>query len=422
MADRDLSSMPERSGGSSRVSPELALLAGCLIALVSFGPRASAGLFQVPMTAEYGWGRDIFGLAIAVQNLLWGVGQPFAGAVADRFGAVRVLCAGSLLYAVGLVVMANATTPGTLQLGAGILIGFGLSGCSFNLVLSAFGKLLPESWRPLAFGAGTAAGSFGQFLYPPIGNILIDSLGWHQALVVFAGSVLLIMPLSLALARRGDEPAGSLTGSAARASQSIPEALGEAFRHRSYVLLVLGFFTCGFQLAFITAHLPAYLRDAGLSASIGGWTLAVIGLANAFGSLGSGWLSSRVSKRWLLAWIYFGRSIAIAAFILLPASPLTAIAFGVAIGFLWLSTVPPTSSLVMLMFGTRYMAMLFGFAFFSHQLGGFLGVYLGGVLYEAYGSYTLVWWLSVALGLASAVINLPIEERAVVRAAAPQAA
>jgi predicted MFS family arabinose efflux permease len=318
--------------------------------------------------------------------------------------------------------MAHATTPGALQLGAGILVGFGLSGCSFNLVLGAFSKLLPESWRPLAFGAGTAAGSFGQFLFPPIGNVLIDSLGWHQALVIFAASVLLIMPLSLALARRGNDPSASAMPSAAPASQSIPEALGEAFRHRSYVLLVLGFFTCGFQLAFITTHLPAYLRDMGLSASVGGWTLAVIGLSNAVGSLTAGWLSSRVSKRWLLAWIYLGRSVAIAAFILLPASPVTAIAFGVAIGLLWLSTVPPTSSLVMLMFGTRYMAMLFGFAFFSHQLGGFLGVYLGGVLYEAYGNYTFVWWLSVALGLASAAINLPIEERAVIRVGAPQAA
>ncbi|MEZ0167724.1 MFS transporter [Microvirga sp. TS319] len=397
----------------ARVSPELIVLAGCLIALITFGPRASVGLFQIPMTTEFGWGRDTFSLAIAVQNLLWGVGQPFAGAVADRFGAFRVLCAGAVLYALGLVVMANAATPGVLHLGAGVLIGFGLSGCSFNLVLGAFGKLLPEKWRPMAFGAGTAAGSFGQFLFPPIGNVLIDSFGWHQALVIFAGSVLLVMPLALALATR---PGAAAQASAANVpNQSIKQALTEAFRHRSYVLLVLGFFTCGFQLAFITAHLPAYLRDAGLSAAVGGWTLAVIGLANAFGSLGSGWLSTRMSKRWLLAWIYFGRSLAIAAFVLLPASPLSSIAFGIAIGLLWLSTVPPTSSLVMLMFGTRYMAMLYGFAFFSHQVGGFLGVWLGGELYETYGNYTLVWWLSVALGVASALINLPIKERPVER-------
>ena len=404
----------------SRVSPELIVLAGCLIALITFGPRASVGLFQIPMTTEFGWGRDTFSLAIAVQNLLWGVGQPFAGAVADRFGAFRVLCIGAVLYALGLVVMAYAATPGILHLGAGVLIGFGLSGCSFNLVLGAFGKLLPEQWRPMAFGAGTAAGSFGQFLFPPIGNALIDSFGWHQALIIFGGSVLLVMPLALALATR---PGAAMQASAANVpNQSIKQALTEAFRHRSYVLLVLGFFTCGFQLAFITAHLPAYLKDAGLSAAVGGWTLAVIGLANAFGSLGSGWLSTRMSKRWLLAWIYFGRSVAIAAFILLPASPASSIVFGISIGLLWLSTVPPTSSLVMLMFGTRYMAMLYGFAFFSHQVGGFLGVWLGGELYEIYGNYSLVWWLSIALGVASALINLPIKERPVDRGAALQPA
>jgi len=405
----------------SRFSPELIVLSGCLIALISFGPRASVGLFQIPMTTEFGWGRDTFSLAIAFQNLLWGLGQPFAGAVADRFGAFRVLCAGALLYALGLVVMAYASTPGILHLGAGVLIGFGLSGCSFNLVLGAFGKLLPEKWRPMAFGAGTAAGSFGQFLFPPIGNLLIDSFGWQQALVIFAGSVLIVMPLAISLATRPG--AGGAAASAANVpNQSIKQALTEAFRHRSYVLLVLGFFTCGFQLAFITAHLPAYLKDAGLSAAVGGWTLAVIGLANAFGSLGSGWLSTRMSKRWLLAWIYFGRSIAIAAFILLPASPATSILFGISIGLLWLSTVPPTSSLVMLMFGTRYMAMLYGFAFFSHQVGGFLGVWLGGELYELYGNYALVWWLSIALGVASALINLPIKERPVERGPALQPA
>jgi MFS family permease len=403
------------------VSPELIVVSGCLIALITFGPRASSGLFQLPMITEYGWGRDTFGFAIAIQNLLWGVGQPFAGAVADRFGAFRVLCTGALLYAVGLVVMAYATTPGVLHLGAGVLIGFGLSGCSFNLVLGAFGKLLPEKWRPMAFGAGTAAGSFGQFLFPPIGNVLIDSFGWQQALLVFAASVLLVMPLALALATRPTGDAAQ-TGAAALPNQSIRQALTEAFQHRSYVLLVLGFFTCGFQLAFITVHLPAYLKDAGLSAAVGGWTLAVIGLANAVGSLGSGWLSTRMSKRWLLAWIYLGRSVAIAAFILVPATPMTSILFGISIGLLWLSTVPPTSSLVMLMFGTRYMAMLYGFAFFSHQVGGFLGVWLGGLLYEVNGNYSMVWWLSVLLGLASALINLPIKEQPVARAPALQPA
>ncbi len=395
-------------------APEVIVAGGCLIALITFGPRASAGLFQIPMTLEFGWGRDTFSLAIAIQNLLWGLGAPFAGAVADRFGTVRVLCFGAVLYALGLVGMGMATTPLGMHLSAGVLIGFGLSACSFNLVLAAFGKLLPESWRPMAFGAGTAAGSFGQFLYPPIGNVLIEQLGWHQALYVFAVSVLLVMPLTVVLASR-KLSATQTAAAASLPSQSIMQALTEAFRHRSYVLLVLGFFTCGFQLAFITAHMPAYLKDVGMAAWVGGWTLAVIGLANAVGSLGSGWLSTRMPKRYLLAWIYLGRAAAIAAFILLPPSPATAIMFGAIIGLFWLSTIPPTSSLVMLMFGTRYMAMLYGFAFFSHQVGGFLGVLLGGVLYEATGSYQLVWWLSIVLGIASALINLPIVEKAVER-------
>lgn len=407
-----MNAAPQRS-----YAPEIIVAAGCLIALITFGPRASAGLFQIPMTVQFGWGRDIFGLALAIQNLLWGLGAPFAGAIADRFGTVRVLCAGALLYAAGLVMMAYASTPLQLHLGAGVLIGFGLSACSFNLVLAAFGKLLPESWRPMAFGAGTAAGSFGQFLFPPIGNILIDTLGWQQALIVFAFTLLPVLPLTVILATRKLGGSGAHQAAAANLpNQTVVQALTEAFKHKSYVFLVLGFFTCGFQLAFITVHMPAYLKDTGLPAWVGGWTLAVIGLANAVGSLSSGWLSTRMPKRHLLAWIYFGRAVAISAFILLPASPATALAFGVVIGLFWLSTVPPTSSLVMLMFGTKYMAMLYGFAFFSHQVGGFLGVLLGGVLYERFGSYEIVWWLSVALGVASALINLPIVEKPVERA------
>ncbi|MCK0198028.1 MFS transporter [Ancylobacter sp. 6x-1] len=401
---------PAAQGSLAARAPLAVVLCGCLIAMLTFGPRASSGIFLLPMTHEYGWGRDTFGLAIAIQNLLWGVGTPFAGAVADRFGVTRVLCVGALLYALGLIAMAYAATPGLLHLSAGVIIGFGLSGCSFNIVLAAFGKMLPESWRPLAFGAGTAAGSFGQFLFPPLANGLIGAVGWQETLIIFGFAMLMVMPISLALAT----PAKS-TPHASGPQQSIGAALREAFRHPSYVFLVLGFFTCGFQLAFVTTHLPAYLADRGLSITIGGWTLAVIGLANMVGSLTSGWLSSRMSRRWLLALIYFARAIVIAAFVLLPASPVTSIGFGVAIGLLWLSTVPPTSGLVMLMFGTRYLAMLYGFAFFSHQVGGFLGVWLGGLLYERLGSYDLVWWLSVALSVASGLINLPIIERPVAR-------
>jgi len=323
---------------------------------------------------------------------------------------------GALLYAGGLVLMAFGSTQGIITMGAGVMIGLGLSGASFNLILGAFGKLLPEKWRGLAFGAGTAAGSFGQFLFPPIGATLIDSIGWHETALVFALTLLAVLPLSIPLSTR------HLTKSnATGAGQSITQALSEAFQHRSYVLLVLGFFTCGFQLAFITAHMPAYLKDIGMPAWVGGWTLAIIGLANAVGSLSSGWLSGRMPKRYILSIIYFGRSLAVIAFILIPASPMTAMIFGLVMGLFWLSTVPPTSSLVAVMFSTRYLAMLYGFAFFSHQVGGFLGVWLGGILYESTGSYQIVWWLSVALGVASAVINLPIKEAAIERNAAQSA-
>ena len=396
-------------------TPAFVVGCGCLIALLSFGPRSALGQFLTPLSLSGNWGRDVFSFAVAIQNLLWGLGQPFAGGVADRFGATRVLCTGALLYALGLVLMAYSTTPAMLHLSAGVLIGFGLSGCSFNLVIGALGKLVPDDWRSFAFGAGTAAGSFGQFLFSPLARALIDWFDWQAALVVFAAILLLILPLSLALATPTAPP-----GPAAP-RQSFMQALSEAFGHRSYVLLVLGFFTCGFQLAFITVHLPTYLVDRGLSASVGAWTVAVIGLFNIVGSLSSGWLGDRMPKRYILSFIYFARALAVVAFITLPASPATAIAFGAVTGLLWLSTVPPTSGLVALMFGTRWLAMLFGFAFFSHQVGGFLGVWLGGLLFERTGSYDVVWWLSVFFGVASALINLPIVEKPVQRPVAAAA-
>ena len=406
-------SMPatvEKSKSVDWRTPAVVVACGCLIAMISFGPRSSLGFFLTPLSQTNHWGRDVFAFAVAIQNLLWGIGQPFAGAIADRFGTNRVLCVGAVLYALGLAIMARSTTPGELSLSAGVLIGLGLSGCSFNIVLGAFGKLLPEKWRTLAFGAGTAAGSFGQFLYSPVAVALMDKFGWQQALLIFAGITLLILPLALALAT----PAGQ-SPPATRATQSARQAFAEAFGHRSYVLLVLGFFTCGFQLAFITVHLPSYLVDRGLSAEIGGWTLAVIGMFNIVGSLGSGWLSNRMPKRFLLSSIYFIRAVAIVAFITLPASPIATLAFGAVTGLMWLSTVPPTSALVAVMFGTRWLAMLFGFAFFSHQVGGFLGVLIGGIAFERTGSYDLVWWLSVLFGVLSAVINLPIVEKPVTR-------
>jgi MFS family permease len=398
-------------------TPVVIVLCGCLISMISFGPRATLGFFLTPMSQVNGWGRDVFGLALAIQNILWGLGQPFAGAIADRFGTTRVLCAGGALYAMGLILMAYSTSPGMLDLTAGVLIGFGLSGCSFSVVLAAFGKLLPERLRLVAFGAGTAAGSFGQFLYSPVAVSLMDAFGWQTALLVFGAGMLLVLPLSLALATAPAETSAS--GGAG--SQSLRQALSEAMSHRSYVLLVLGFFTCGFQLAFITVHMPAYLIDRGLSAQVGGWTIAVIGLFNIVGSLASGWLGTLMPKRYLLSFIYFARAAAVLGFIVFPVTPLSSILFGAVMGLLWLSTVPPTNGIIALIFGTRWLATLAGLAFFSHQVGGFLGVWLGGVAFVRTGSYDVVWWLSILFGVLSAVINLPIVEKPVVRAAAAPA-
>jgi MFS family permease len=385
----------------------------------------------------------VFALSVAIQTLLYGIAQPFSGAIADRFGTVRVIIAGTLLYAAGIFMMAHAATPETLFLSSGVLIGFGLSGCSFNLVISSFGKLLPESWRSLAFGAGTASGSFGQFLFSPLAVGLIDTVGWRTTLEVFAGLLLLIVPLAFAIATpRSDAPAQTSVRSlrkldseqtsarsprkldpaadaalSAAQIQNYKQALAEALGHRSYILLVLGFFTCGFQLGFVTLHLPSYLIDRGLSAQVGGWTLGVIGLFNIVGAMLSGWLGGRMPKRYILAVIYFARALAVVFLITLPASPAVALIYGAATGLLWLSSVPPTAGLVAVMFGTRWMAMLFGIAFFSHQVGGFLGVYLGGLLYERTGSYDIVWWLGVLFGVLSALINLPIVEKPVPRQA-----
>ena len=392
-------------------TPAAVIIFGCLLTVVAFGPRSTFGFFLTPLSSAKHWGRDVFAFALALQNLLWGVGQPLAGIIADRFGTIRVLCAGALMYAVGLALMAHATSAPMLDASAGVLIGFGLSGCSFPVVLAAFGKILPPQWRSFAFGTGTAAGSFGQFLYSPVAVLLMDQFGWQQTLVIFAVTMLAVLPLSLALAT---PPAATKT----QAAQSLGQALREAFAHRSYMLLVLGFFTCGFQLQFITVHMPAYLVDRGLSAQVGGWTIATIGLFNIFGSVAAGWLGDRMPKRYLLSIIYFGRAAAIFAFISFPVTPFTCIMFGATMGLMWLSTVPPTNALVAVMFGTQWLATLSGFAFFSHQVGGFLGVWLGGIVFDRTGSYDAVWWLAILFGLLSAIINMPIVEKPVPRVAA----
>ena len=403
-------------------TPTVVVLCGCLIAMIGFGPRSALGLFLTPMSS------GTAGTAISsrcrspCRRLLYGAAQPFSGAIADRFGTVRVIIAGALLYAAGIYMMAHATTPGMLYLSSGVLIGFGLSGCSFNLIISSFGKLLPESWRSLAFGAGTASGSFGQFLFSPLGVYLIDAFGWQVAIEIFAGLLLMIVPLAIALATPpADAPTAAGGAPGAAPGQTYKQALAEAFGHRSYILLVLGFFTCGFQLGFVTLHLPAYLMDRGLSAQVGGWTLGIIGLFNIVGAMLSGWLGGFLPKRYILSFIYFARALAVIFLITLPASPAVTLIYGALTGLLWLSSVPPTSGLVVVMFGTRWLAMLFGVAFFSHQVGGFLGIWLGGLVFKHTGSYDAVWWLGVLFGVISAVINLPIVEKPVPRLAAARA-
>jgi MFS family permease len=406
--------MPDRL--ASWRTPLVILLCGCAIGLISFGPRSTFGFFLSPMDAAHDWGRDQFSLALAIEMLLWGAGQPFSGALADRYGAPRVLACGASLYVLGLIWMAFAQTSFELYMSAGVLIGLGLAGCSFSIVIGAFAKLMPPSWRTIAFGAGTAAGSFGQFLFSPLAVALIGGIGWQATLLVFAVIMLITVPLAFAMSAPPQTQSPTVT---APARQTLSQALAEALGHKSYVLLSLGYFTCGFQLFFITVHLPAYLVDRGLPASIGGWTIAVIGLFNIMGSLGSGYIANLMPKRYLLSAIYFSRSLTILAFILLPPSPAATLIFGAVIGVLWLSTIPPTSALISIMFGPRWLTMLLGLAFFVHQLGGFLGVWLGGVLFERTGSYDVIWWGTIFFGIASAVINLPIVERPVPR---PEAA
>ena len=392
------------------VSTQAILIAGCLIAILTFGPRSAIGQFQLPILTDRHWTTAEFSLAIAFQNLLWGIGQPFSGALADRFGSMRVLIVGAVFYALGLIGMAYSTTPLLFGMNAGLLIGFGLSGCSFNLVLGAFGKLLPENKRSMAYGFGTAAGSLGQFLFAPLSGGLVSQFGWEHTTIFLGLLMLLVVPLSIFVASPAQ--ARQIGG---MAQQSVKQALVEAFGHRSYRLLVIGFFTCGFQLAFVTVHFQRYVIESGLDARVGYWAFGLVGIFNIVGSLSSGWLGTRMPRRWILSTIYLSRACVTLIFIMLPISSASAYIFGAFTGLLWLSTVPPTSGLIGLMFGPRHFAMLYGFAFFSHQVGGFLGVLLGGILREQTGSYTIVWWLSIALGVASALINMPIVEQPVQR-------
>jgi MFS family permease len=399
---------------STNPMPWLIIVAGSLIAVLTFGPRSAMGFFQLPMLADTGWDRSTFGFAMALQNLFWGLGQPFFGALADKYGTGRVLVLSGLIYAAGLVCMSVGTSPLWLHLGGGVLVGLGIAAGSFSVILSAFARHVTPEQRSMAFGIGTAAGSAGMFVFAPISQGLISSYGWSDSLV-WLGAMMLIVPL-LAWPLRGNSSSG--TQSHAQFQQTAGQALKEALGHKSYLLLATGFLVCGFQVAFITAHFPAYLGDIGIEPRYAVIAMALIGFFNIAGSLAAGFIAQRYSKPYLLAYIYIGRSIAVTAFLLLPQSPTSVIIFAATMGILWLSTVPPTNGLVAIMFGTRHLGMLGGVVFLSHQIGSFLGVWMGGYLYDKLGSYDVVWWLGVAMGIFAAIVHWPIEERAVLRPAA----
>ena len=391
--------------------PTLVIVAGCLIATITFGVRTSFGLFTVPLSEASGWDREVFALAIAVQNLVWGLGQPFAGAIADRFGAGRVLAAGGAIYALGDALMSVSTTSTTLALTGGVIVGLGLAGGSFTIVIAAFARLVRPDRASWAMGLATAAGSMGQFLFAPIGQGFISAYGPTTALLLLSGFVALVPILAASLSGKGfsadTEPA-----------QSVRQALTQAMRHPSYLLLMSGFFVCGFHIAFISTHLPPYLSDLGLSTSLAAWSLSLIGLFNVIGAYSSGLLGGVYPRRLLLSGIYLGRGIAFALFVLVPATTGSVLLFSAVMGLLWLSTVPLTSGLVALMFGTRHVGMLFGVVFLSHQVGAFSGALLGGAVYERTGSYDVMWVLCVLLSVGAALIHLPIHERPAARPAA----
>lgn len=391
----------------SPVVPLVAIIiAGCVIAATTNGIRSTFGLFTLPLTADLGMSREAWGMAMAVQNLAWGIAQPIAGGIADRYGIGKVIVGGLLLYALGMALMVVSPTPGLMTLSAGVLTGVGIATSSFSIVMAAFGRRVPQERRSFIFGLATAASSFGQFAFAPIGQAFIASFGWQSALIYLALILVLVIPFAYALRGRTE------MDFAGQADLPFMQALARAWGHGSYRLLVIGFFVCGFHLAFVNVHMPAYLVQCGLSPEVGSWTIAVIGLFNIIGSLLSGYLGSRFPKQLLLAMIYFSRAVAIGLFVLLPVTEVSAYIFAAAMGLLWLSTVPLTAGLVSLFFGARYMGMLYGVAFLSHQLGSFIGVWLGGYVYDHTGSYSLVWYLGVLLGLGSAAVHLPIRERA----------
>ncbi len=394
------------------------LIGGCIILIVNFAIRASFGVFQLPIADEFGWLRADFSMAIAIQNLAWGIGQPVFGAIAERFGDRRAIIAGAILYALGLVLSAFAITPGQHQF-LEILVGFGIAGTGFGVILAVIGRAASPENRSVALGIATAAGSAGQVIGAPAAEILLDFYTWQTVFVIFAGAILLSL-LALPL-MRAPAPA-----SKQEAHEALGTVLIRAFRDPSYALIFVGFFSCGYQLGFITAHFPAFVTemcgainpDGALAAlgittssALGAISISMIGLANILGSIASGWLGTRYSKKYLLAGIYLGRTAASVLFISLPMTPGSVILFSLVMGMLWLATVPLTSGLVADIYGVRYMGTLYGVIFFSHQLGAFLGVWLGGRMYDLTGTYTMVWWIGIGIGLFSAIVHLPIRER-----------
>lgn len=398
-------------------TPTVILLCGGIILTVALGVRHNFGLYLQPMTIDLGIGREVFSFAIAIQNLVYGLSQPFTGMIADKFGAARVLIAGTILYALGLVLMSLSGTSWALNLSAGLLIGIALGCTGFSIVFGVVGRAVRPEKRTAALGIIGAAGSFGQFVMLPYGQTLISSLGWQQALLILALTVLVVIPLSAALMEDKKAQAAQFH------RQSIPEALREAFTHRGYVLLCLGYSVCGFQLMFISVHFPAYLMDQRMTPATGMTALALIGLFNIFGSYAWGWLGGKYKKKYLLSSLYFIRAAAIALFVLMPLSSGSVYLFAATIGFLWLGTVPLTNGLIAHVFGVQYLSTLGGSAFLFHQIGSFTGVWLAGYLFDATGSYQLMWLLTIGMGVVAALLNLPIDERQIIRGPAePRAA
>ncbi|MBH2043481.1 MAG: MFS transporter [Comamonadaceae bacterium] len=396
---------------SPKLSMFQVLACGAAIVTLSMGIRHGFGLWLQPVTQDMGWTRQSFALAIAIQNLSWGIIGIFAGMAADRFGAFRVLTGGAALYAVGLAGMALSPTPPLFALTAGVLIGAAQAGTTYAVIYGVLGRQIAPEKRSWAMGVAAAAGSFGQFLMVPVEGWLIAGLGWQQALLALALMVLLIIPLAFGLREPGFHGSAPI-----KRDQTIVQALGEAFRYPSFLLLTAGYFVCGFQVVFIGVHMPSYLRDHGLSPQVASYALALIGLFNVFGTYIAGTLGQRIPKRNILAFIYFARAVAISVFLLVPLSPLSVYVFSAVMGALWLSTVPPTNATIAQIFGVQHLSMLGGFVFLSHQVGSFMGVWLGGYLYDRTGSYDVVWYIAIGLGVFAGLVNLPVKEAPIQRA------